>query len=90
MRLPGPDGDRDGDELEIELRSVETVARWVAGCGPDAVVRHPPELAAAVRRSCAHVLAAHLGPAGPDPDPDPAAEVPGPRAAEPVPAAGEP
>jgi proteasome accessory factor B len=90
MRLPGPDGDRDGDELEIELRSVETVARWVAGCGPDAVVRHPPELAAAVRRGCAHVLAAHLGPAGPDPDPDPAAEVPGPRAAEPVPAAGEP
>jgi proteasome accessory factor B len=59
-RLPGPDGtERDGDELEIELRSLDTVARWVAGYAPDAAVLHPPELAAAVRRSWAHALAAH-------------------------------
>jgi proteasome accessory factor B len=60
LRLPGPDGtDRPGDELEIDLRSVDTVARWVAGYGPDVVVRHPPELATAVRQGWAAVAAAH-------------------------------
>jgi proteasome accessory factor B len=84
-RRPGPDGaDRDGDELEIDLRSVDTVARWVAGFGSDVAVLHPPELAAAVRRSWAAVLAAH----------DPARDIRAPvgrrdRAAEPVPVAGE-
>ena len=48
---------RDGDELEIDLRSLDTVARWVAGYGPDVVVLHPPELAAAVRRAWAAVAA---------------------------------
>jgi proteasome accessory factor B len=56
--LRGPGG-RDGDELELELRSVDVVARWVAGYAPDAVVRDPPELAAAVRRRWADALAAH-------------------------------
>ena len=51
--------DREGDELEIDLRSVDTVARWVAAYGPDVVVRHPPELAQAVRRGWAAVAAAH-------------------------------
>ena len=57
-RARGPDG-REGDELEIDLRSLETIARWVAGYGPDVVVRYPPELAAAVRSGWAAVLAAH-------------------------------
>ena len=48
-----------GDELEIDLRSLDTVARWVAGYGPDVVVLHPPELAAAVRRAWAGAAAAH-------------------------------
>jgi proteasome accessory factor B len=66
LRLAGPGGaDRDGDELELDLRSLETVARWVAGYGPDVVVRDPPELAVAVRRSWEAVLAAHADPAGP-------------------------
>jgi proteasome accessory factor B len=51
--------DREGDELEIDLRSLDTVARWVAGYGPDVVVQHPPELAQAVRRGWAAVAAAH-------------------------------
>jgi proteasome accessory factor B len=60
-----PDG-REGDELEIDLRSLETIARWVAGYGPDVVVRYPPELAAAVRSGWAAVLAAHEDPAHED------------------------
>ncbi|HVL83488.1 MAG TPA: WYL domain-containing protein [Pseudonocardia sp.] len=51
--------DRDGDELELDLRSVHTVARWVAGHGPDVVVLDPPELADAVRRTWEGALAAH-------------------------------
>jgi len=57
-QVAGPDG-RDGDELEIDLRSMETVARWIAGYGPDVAVLDPPELVAAVRRGWAAVLAAH-------------------------------
>jgi proteasome accessory factor B len=63
LRITGPGGSaRDGDELEIDLRSLETVARWVAGFGADVAVQHPPELAAAVRRSWAAALAAHADP----------------------------
>ena len=73
LRLPGTG---DGDELEIDLRSLDTVARWVAGYGPDVVVLHPPELAAAVRRAWATVASgpepAQPEPAQPDPDPGPA------------------
>ncbi len=38
-----------GDELEIELRSNEVVARWLAGHGPDIAVLGPAELAEQVR-----------------------------------------
>ena len=48
-----------GDELEIDLRSLDTVARWVAGYGPDVVVLHPPDLVAAVRRAWTGAAAAH-------------------------------
>jgi proteasome accessory factor B len=51
--------ERDGDELEIELRSLQTVARWIAGYGPDVAVLHPPELAQSVRQGWAAVAAAH-------------------------------
>jgi proteasome accessory factor B len=52
-------GDRDGDELEIEVRSLRTIARWLAGHGPDVVVLEPAELADAVRATWAGVAAAH-------------------------------
>ena len=50
-----------GDELEIDLRSLDTVARWVAGYGPDVLVLHPPDLVAAVRRAWTGAAAAHAG-----------------------------
>ncbi|WP_232664177.1 helix-turn-helix transcriptional regulator [Pseudonocardia sp. TRM90224] len=50
---------RDGDELEVELRSLETVARWLAGHGADVAVLSPPELAAAVRANWAAAAQAH-------------------------------
>ena len=50
--------DRRGDELEIELRSLGTVARWIAGYGPDVAVLYPPELAYAVRGAGRAVAAA--------------------------------
>ena len=52
-------GAGEGTELEVDLRSLDTVARWVAGYGSDVVVLHPPELAEAVRRSWEAVAAAH-------------------------------
>jgi proteasome accessory factor B len=76
QRHPDPATGRDGDELEIDLRSVDIVARWVAGYGPDVAVLDPPALAAAVRDVWAGALAAHAGAdlvagdAGPD-DRDP-------------------
>lgn len=60
-RVLGPrllDG-RPGEELELELRGPETVARWVAGHGPDVSVLDPPELVAAVGRIWASAAAAH-------------------------------
>jgi proteasome accessory factor B len=60
LRLPAAGGPgSEGTELEIDLRSLDTVARWVAGYGPDVVVLHPPELATAVLRSWAAAAAAH-------------------------------
>ena len=55
-------GGRPGDEIELELRSRETVARWVAGHGPDVAVLSPPELAAEVRRAWSEAVAAHTEP----------------------------
>jgi len=53
---------RQGDELELDLRSIETVARWLAGHGPDVVVLYPAELVGAVRANWAAAAAAHLRP----------------------------
>jgi proteasome accessory factor B len=50
---------RPGDELELELRNLRTVARWLAGHGPDIVVLRPPELAELVRDAWAGAVAAH-------------------------------
>jgi proteasome accessory factor B len=50
---------RPGDELELELRGIEVMARWLAGHGPDVAVLDPPELAAAVRRRWEAAAAAH-------------------------------
>ena len=63
LRLPGDraDADGDGDELEIDLRSLDIVARWIAGYGPEVVVLHPPELSTAVRQAWAAAAAAHAG-----------------------------
>jgi proteasome accessory factor B len=56
---------RAGDELELDLRGVEVVARWLAGHGPDVVVFDPPELADAVRRRLVAAAAAHQPEAAP-------------------------
>jgi proteasome accessory factor B len=53
---------RVGDELELELRSLDAVARWLSGHGPDVVVLRPAELAEAVRANWAAAAAAHAGP----------------------------
>jgi proteasome accessory factor B len=57
---------RPGDVLELELRSVDTVARWIGGHGPDVVVLEPPELAEAVRQGWLAAARAHADPAGSD------------------------
>jgi proteasome accessory factor B len=60
-RVVGPrvHGGRQGDELELELRSVEVVARWLAGHGPDVAVLRPAELAELVRANLRAAAAAH-------------------------------
>ena len=52
-------GGRPGDELELDLRNVDTVARWLAGHGPDVAVLGPESLAVAVRANWAAAAAAH-------------------------------
>jgi proteasome accessory factor B len=56
-------GGRAGDEVEMDLRSVDTVARWLAGHGPDVAPLGPAELVAAVRENWAAAAAAHEVPA---------------------------
>jgi proteasome accessory factor B len=50
---------RPGDELELDLRHLETLARWLSGHGPDIAVLGPERLAAAVRANWAAAAAAH-------------------------------
>jgi len=53
---------RAGDEVEMDLRSVETVARWLSGHGPDVAVLAPEGLITAVRENWAAAAAAHEAP----------------------------
>jgi proteasome accessory factor B len=53
---------RRGDELELDLRRLDTVARWLSGHGQDVAVLYPAELAAAVRANWAAAAAAHAVP----------------------------
>ncbi|MCW2717244.1 MAG: putative transcriptional regulator protein [Pseudonocardia sp.] len=59
---PRTHGGRPGDELELELRGNDAVARWLAGHGPDVVALSPPELVEQVRANWAGAAAAHETP----------------------------
>jgi proteasome accessory factor B len=74
-RLLGPRDyhGRPGDVLELELRSRETIARWVGGHGPDVAVLEPADLVDAVRSAWAAAAAAHEGCADEGPADDSAA-----------------
>jgi proteasome accessory factor B len=50
---------RPGDVLELGLRGVDTLARWLSGHGPDVAVLGPQRLADAVRANWAASAAAH-------------------------------
>jgi proteasome accessory factor B len=50
---------RAGDEMTIELRGTEVLARWLSGHGPDITVLDPPELAEQVRANWSAAAAAH-------------------------------
>jgi proteasome accessory factor B len=50
---------RPGEEIELELRSLETVARWLAGHGADIAVLDPPSLSDRVRANWEAAAAAH-------------------------------
>ncbi|GAA1259673.1 WYL domain-containing protein [Pseudonocardia aurantiaca] len=50
---------RAGDELELGLRNVDTLARWLAGHGPDVVALGPGRLVEAVRANWAASAANH-------------------------------
>jgi len=59
-------GERDGrpgDVVELDLRGVDTLARWTGGYGPDVVVLEPPRLAEAVRAAWQAAQEAHAAPA---------------------------
>lgn len=51
-------GDRDGDVIEVDIGSIEQLARDIAGYGPDAVVLEPQSL----RNDVLGRLRAHAGP----------------------------
>ncbi|BBG02167.1 MULTISPECIES: helix-turn-helix transcriptional regulator [Pseudonocardia] len=48
-RGPAEHAGRAGVTIELDVRDRDTVARWLAGHGPDVAVLDPPELAGAVR-----------------------------------------
>ena len=52
---------RPGEEIELELRSLDTVARWLAGHGADIAVLDPPALSERVRANWEAAAAAHAG-----------------------------
>jgi proteasome accessory factor B len=56
---PGTHDGRPGDVLELELRGMGTVARWIGGHGPDVAVLDPPELAEAVLAIWSEAARAH-------------------------------
>lgn len=60
-RVLGPltRGGVPGDQLELDLRSIDTLARWLAGHGPDVAVLEPPALRTAVHAVWAAAAAAH-------------------------------
>ncbi|HWN33517.1 MAG TPA: WYL domain-containing protein [Pseudonocardia sp.] len=66
---------RPGEVLELELRSPETIARWIGGHGPDVVVLEPVGLAEAVRRGWAAAARAHAAPVEPLPAEQESAEL---------------
>lgn len=57
---------RPGVLIELDVRDRDTVARWLAGHGPDVAVLDPPELVTAVRELWAGAAApaGRAGPAG--------------------------
>jgi len=60
-RGPAEHAGRAGVEIELDVRDRDTVARWLAGHGPDVAVLDPPELAAAVRTLWAGAAALAAG-----------------------------
>lgn len=56
---PGTHDGQPGDVLELDLRGVDTVARWIGGHGPDVAVLEPPELADAVLAIWTAAVRAH-------------------------------
>jgi len=60
-RLVGPRryAGRPGEEIELDLRSLDTVARWLAGHGPDIAVLEPQALSDRVRANWEAAAAAH-------------------------------
>src|SRR6478735_6429123 len=60
-RLVGPrrHAGRPGEEIELDLRSLDTVARWLAGHGPDIAVLEPQALSDRVRANWEAAAAAH-------------------------------
>ena len=50
-----------GVELSLRLSSLLEVQRWILGWGGNALVLHPPELAASIRQACKRILLNYSG-----------------------------